>query len=40
MIARALLTDAGLPPSSFTASQPASLTMRRADPIACSSETS
>ena len=39
-IARARLTEPAPPPSSLTASQPASLTMRTAVAIACSSETS
>ena len=39
-IARARATDIGLPPSSLTASAPASLTKRMAVRIACSSETS
>ena len=39
-IARARLTEDGPPPSSLTASQPASLTIRIAFEIACSSETS
>ena len=39
-IARARATDVGPPPSSLTASQPASLTNRIAVATACSSETS
>ena len=39
-IARARATDIGLPPSSLTASAPASLTTRIAVVMACSSEIS
>ena len=39
-IARARLTEDSPPPSSLTTSQPASLTIRIAVVIACSSETS
>ena len=39
-IARARAVDVGPPPSSLTASQPASLTKRSAVRTACSSETS
>ena len=39
-IARARATEVGVPPSSLTASQPASLTKRNAVPTACSSEIS